>query len=153
GVLQSIPVVGTHLTLWVFGGAIPGHLIIPRIYWLHVLLLPAAMAGLLALRRHLARRGPFQDVPAAVSVATFFATCGVLTLLGALAQVSPVWLLGPYRPAATTAGAVPDWYMGFLDGALRIMPAWEFDLAGHPVALAVLVPALIVPGAFLTLLA
>jgi ubiquinol-cytochrome c reductase cytochrome b subunit len=152
-VLQSIPVVGTHLTLWVFGGAIPGHVIIPRIYWLHVLLLPAAMAGLLALRRHLARRGPFQDVPAAVSVATFLATCGVLTLLGALAQVNPVWLLGPYRPAATTAGAVPDWYMGFLDGALRIMPAWEFDLAGHPVSLAVLVPALIVPGAFLTLLA
>jgi len=48
---------------------------------------------------------------------------------------------------------VPDWYMGFLDGALRIMPGWEFTVAGHPITLAVLVPALIVPGAFLTLLA
>jgi len=43
--------------------------------------------------------------------------------------------------------------MGFLDGALRIMPGWEFEVAGHPVTLGVLVPALIVPGAFLTLLA
>src|SRR5262245_46360500 len=153
GVVQSIPVVGTHLTLWIFGDGIPGHQIIPRIYWLHVLVVPVAMAGLLILQRGLSRRhghaslpGPagssrsraFQDTPAAVSVATFFATCGGLTLLGALAQVNPIWLLGPYRPGAITAGAVPDWYMGFLDGALRIMPAWEFEVAGHPVTLGVL---------------
>jgi ubiquinol-cytochrome c reductase cytochrome b subunit len=168
GVLQSIPVVGTRLTLWIFGGSIPGDQIIPRIYWLHVLLVPIGMAFLLVLQRGLVRRhgharvpgpagysgsGVFRDAPAAVSVATFFATCGVLTLLGALAQVNPIWLLGPYQPGQITAGAVPDWYMGFLDGALRIMPGWEFELAGHPVTLTVLVPALIVPGAFLTLLA
>jgi ubiquinol-cytochrome c reductase cytochrome b subunit len=55
GVLESIPLAGTHLMLWVFGGAVPGHRIIPRLYWLHVLL-PAAMAGVLALRRRLVRR-------------------------------------------------------------------------------------------------
>jgi ubiquinol-cytochrome c reductase cytochrome b subunit len=43
--------------------------------------------------------------------------------------------------------------MGFLDGAVRIMPGWEIDVAGHPLTLAVLVPALIVPGAFFTILA
>jgi ubiquinol-cytochrome c reductase cytochrome b subunit len=86
-------------------------------------------------------------------MAMFFATCGVLALLGTLAQINPVWLLGPYQPGATTAGAVPDWYMGFLDGALRIMPGWEINVAGHPLTLAVLVPALVVPGAFFTLLA
>ncbi len=168
GVLQSIPVVGTHLTLGLFGGEVPGHQIIPRLYWLHVLLLPAAIAGLFAFRLWLARRrghgrlpvpagsGPrkaFQSAPAATSMAMLFATCGVLALLGTLAQVNPVWLSGPYRPGATTAGAVPDWYMGFLDGALRIMPAWELELAGHPLTLAVLVPALIVPGAFFAFLA
>ncbi len=167
GVLQSIPVVGTHLTLGLFGGDVPGHQIIPRLYWLHVLLLPAAIAGLFALRRWLAQRhrharspgpagsgrcGSFHNAPAN-STAMFFVTCGVLALLGTLAQVDPIWRLGPYRPGATTAGAVPDWYMGFLDGALRIMPGWEFDVAGHPLTLAVLVPALIVPGAFFTLLA
>jgi ubiquinol-cytochrome c reductase cytochrome b subunit len=167
GVLQSIPVLGTHLTLWIFGGGIPGHQIIPRIYWLHIVVLPAAMVGLFVILRHLERRhghagspgpagsgrlGSLRTAPAA-SIAIFFATCGVLALLGALAQVNPIWLLGPYRPGVTTAGAVPDWYMGFLDGALRIMPGWEPEVAGHPLALAVLVPALIVPGAFFTLLA
>jgi ubiquinol-cytochrome c reductase cytochrome b subunit len=168
GVLQSIPVVGTGLTLWLFGGDVPGHQIIPRLYWVHVLLAPAAMAVLFALARLLARRRrptrvpgragsrrprAFSTAPVAASMAMFFATCAVLSLLGTLAQINPVWLLGPYQPGATTAGAVPDWYMGFLDGALRIMPGWEIDVAGHPLTLAVLVPALIVPGAFFTLLA
>ena len=168
GVVQSVPVVGTHLTLWIFGGDIPGHQIIPRLYWLHVLLLPAAMAGLFALGHRLARRhgnarlpgaagrgprGRSPGGPAAAPVAMFFATCGVLALLATLAQIDPVWLLGPYQPGGTTAGAVPDWYMGFLDGALRIMPGWEAEIAGHPLTLAVLVPAIIMPGAFFTLLA
>jgi ubiquinol-cytochrome c reductase cytochrome b subunit len=83
----------------------------------------------------------------------FFATCGVLALLGTLAQINPIWLSGPYQPGSISAGAAPDWYMGFLDGALRIMPAWELDVAGHPLTLGVLVPALIIPGAFFTFLA
>lgn len=167
GVLQSIPVLGTHLTLWIFGGHIPGNQIIPRIYWLHIVILPAIMVGLFILLRKLEQKHGHASLPGSIgsarlgsrrtnpvaSLAIFFATGGVLALLGALAQVNPIWLLGPYRPGVTTAGAVPDWYMGFLDGALRIMPAWEPEVAGHPLALAVLVPALIVPGAFFGILA
>jgi ubiquinol-cytochrome c reductase cytochrome b subunit len=168
GVLESIPVAGTHLMLWVFGGDVPGHRIIPRLYWLHVLL-PVAIAGLFVLRRWLARQhghprfpgaaagsgrlGSLQSAPAAAGVAMFFATCGTLALLGTIAQASPIWLYGPYQPGSISAGAAPDWYMGFLDGALRIMPGWELNVAGHPLTLAVLVPGLIVPGAFFTLLA
>ncbi len=167
GVLESIPVAGTHLRLWIFGGDVPGHRVIPRLYWLHVLL-PAAMAGLFILRRWLARRhghtrfpgpagsgrlGSLQNAPAVAGVAMFCATCGALALAGALAQISPIWLYGPYQPGSISAGAAPDWYLGFLDGALRIMPGWELNVAGHPLTLAVLVPGLIVPGAFFTLLA
>ena len=167
-VLQSIPVVGTHLMLWVFGGAVPGQLIIPRFYWLHFLVLPLVMIGLLILARRLARRtgltrqpgppssgwrGLARNPTVAGSLAMFFATCGVLTLLGTFAQIDPIWSIGPYQPGATTSGAVPEWYMGFLDGALRVMPSWEVMVAGHPLTLAVLVPALIVPGAFFSLLA
>jgi len=148
-VLQSIPVVGTHLMLLVFGGAVPGHLIIPRFYWLHFLVLPLVMIGLLLLARRPARQNP----AVATSLAMFFATCGVLTMLGTFAQIDPIWSIGPYQPGATTSGAVPDWYMGFLDGGLRVMPGWEVMIAVHPLTLAVLVPALIVPGAFFTLLA
>ena len=50
-------------------------------------------------------------------------TGAVLVALGAVAQINPVWLYGPYQPGSISSGAVPDWYMGFLDGALRIMPA------------------------------
>jgi len=178
GVLESIPVVGTHLMLWVFGGAVPGQQIIPRMYWLHYAVLPAIMIGLLILARRLARqsgltrppapsssgrpdfgwrgrgwRGLVHDPAVITALAMFSATCGVLILLGTFAQIDPIWSIGPYQPGAATAGAVPDWYMGFLDGGLRIMPGWQVMIAGHPLALAVLVPALIVPGAFFTLLA
>ncbi len=132
------------------------------------MLLPVAVAGLFVLRRWLVRRhghtrfpgpagsgrpGSLQNGPAAAAMVMFFATCGVLALAGALAQINPIWLSGPYQPGSISAGAAPDWYMGFLDGALRIMPGWELDVAGHPLTLAVLVPALIIPGAFFTLLA
>ena len=62
-------------------------------------------------------------------------------------------LFGPNQPGSISAGSVPGWYLGFLDGALRIMPGWEFSVAGHPLTLAVLVPGVLVPGAFFTLLA
>ena len=76
-----------------------------------------------------------------------------LALLGTFAQVNPVWLVGPSQPGSISAGSVPGWYMGFLDGALRIMPGWEISVFGHPLTLAVLVPGVLVPGAFFTVLA
>lgn len=164
GVTQSVPLIGTRLMFLLFGGDVPGNQLIPRFFWLHMVVLPLVMAVLLVLDRRLQqrvdrrlahRRATAQDqaTEAASAVAMFFATSGVLALLGTLAQVSPIWLYGPSQSGATTSGAVPDWYMGFLDGAIRIMPGWEIDVAGHPLTLAVLVPALIVPGAFFTLLA
>ena len=77
----------------------------------------------------------------------------MLVALGAAAQINPVWLVGPYVPGSISAGSVPDWYMGFLDGALRVMPAWELSFGGHPLSLDVLIPAVIVPGLFFTLVA
>ena len=148
GVTLSVPVIGTHLMLWIFGGDFPGHVVIARAYWLHVAVLPAVMVALFALLR---RRG--RPVITPVSVVMFWFTCATLALLGAFAQVNPVWLFGPYQPGSISAGSVPGWYMGFLDGALRIMPGWEISVFGHPLSLAVLVPGVLVPGAFFTVLA
>jgi ubiquinol-cytochrome c reductase cytochrome b subunit len=167
GVTQSIPVIGTDLAFLLFGGDIPGDDIIPRMYWAHILLIPLAIAGLFPVRRLLVSRFGRSRVreprpghaPAdrrrrrLHSVALLLYTCGVLALLGALAQINPIWLYGPFEPGAITSGAVPGWYMGFLDGAVRIMPGWEITVAGHPLTFAVLVPAVIVPGALFTLLA
>ena len=147
GVTLSLPVVGTHLVLLIFGGSFPGHAIIPRAYWVHVVVLPAVLGALLLLsyRPRLAR------VPRVDPLLPF--TGAVLVALGAAAQINPVWLFGPYQPGSISAGSVPDWYMGFLDGALRVMPAWELSLGGHPLSLDVLIPAVIVPGLFFTVLA
>jgi len=148
GVLQSLPLAGTHLVFWIFGGAPPGHQIIGRDYWVHILVLPALAGALL-----LASFRPSLRWPRQVRLDPLLPfTCAVLVLLGAIAQINPVWIYGPYQPGSITAGAVPDWYMGFLDGALRLMPAWELTVAGHPLALGVLIPALVVPGLFFTCL-
>ena len=149
GVLLSVPVTGTHLVFWIFGGAPPGHQITGRLYWVHILVLPALAGELLLLGLRPPLRWPRRVRPDPL----LLFTCAVLVLLGAAAQINPVWLYGPYQPGSITARAVPDWYMGFLDGALRIMPAWQAGVAGHPLALGVLIPGLAVPALFFTLLA
>ena len=150
GVILSVPVAGTHIATLIFGGPVPGHVIIPRTYWVHIVVLPVVLGALLLLSY---RRGRPRAVRVRRADPLLPFTCAALVLLGAVAQINPVWLFGPYQPDSISAGSVPDWYMGFLDGALRIMPAWELSVAGHPLALSVLIPALLVPGAFFTLLA
>ena len=149
GVLLSVPVIGTHLVFWIFGGAPPGHQIIGRDYWVHILVLPVLAGALL-----LASFRPPLRWPRRVRLDPLLLfTCAVLVLLGTIAQINPVWLVGPYQPGSISSGAVPDWYMGFLDGPLRIMPAWELPVGGHPLALGVLIPGLVVPALFFTCLA
>jgi len=149
GVLLSVPVIGTHLVFWIFGGAPPGHQIIGRDYWVHILALPALTGALLLLSFRPSLRWPRR---ARLDPLLPF-TCAVLAVLGTIAQINPVWLVGPYQPGSISAGAVPDWYMGFLDGPLRIMPAWELSIGGHPLALGVLITGLVVPALFFTCLA
>jgi quinol---cytochrome-c reductase cytochrome b subunit len=181
GVTLSVPVIGSHLALWIFGGDFPGHEIIGRAYWVHVAVLPAVMVALLVLLRWRGWRGSGRwrgwralgrprrrggrrhdrgqrgargwPLVTPAPMVMFLFTCAALVLLGTFAQINPVWLVGPYQPGSISAGAVPGWYMGFVDGALRIMPGWEISVAGHPLTLAVLVPGVLMPGAFFTLLA
>ena len=149
GVLLSVPVIGTQLVFLIFGGAPPGHQIIGLDYWVHILALPALTGVLLVLSARPSLRWPRR---VRVDPLLVF-TCAVPVLLGTIAQINPVWLIGPYQPGSISAGAAPDWYMGFLDGALRIMPAWELSISGHPLALGVLIAGLVVPALFFTCLA
>ncbi len=96
---------------------------------------------------------PFFPVFIAKTTAFFLWVLGVTTLLAAFVQINPVWLYGPYDPGAISSGSQPDWYMGWLEGALRTMPTWEITAWGHTVPLNVLVPALGVPGVLFTGLA
>ena len=77
----------------------------------------------------------------------------MLALLATFAQINPIWQVGPYTPVAISAGSQPDFYMGWLEGALRMFPSWTWDIGGHTVAWNVFVPALVVLGLLVTALA
>ncbi|GAA5040296.1 ubiquinol-cytochrome c reductase cytochrome b subunit [Thermocatellispora tengchongensis] len=157
-VVQSIPVVGTWAMSLLFGPDFPGDRVIPVMYGGH-LLIAAVMAALLIAREMLVRRHGHSrfiaSLPARRSARPMMAlaTIGMLIVLGFGFQIAPIWLYGPAKPTQISAGSVPDWYMGFLDGALRIMPGWELTIADYTLSLAVLVPTLVVPGVFFAALA
>jgi len=67
------------------------------------------------------------------SLSLFLGVAAVLVLLGGLVQINPIWQYGPYEPALATNGAQPDWYLGWLIGALRMMPNWEPNAFGYTV--------------------
>jgi ubiquinol-cytochrome c reductase cytochrome b subunit len=148
GLIRSIPVLGTWIEFFTFGGEFPGSLIIPRLYMVHILLIPALILGLVAVHlalvfyhKHTQYPGPGRNdnnvigyplypVYTAKAGGFFFIVFGVILLMGGLMQINPVWVFGAYNPAEVTAGSQPDWYMGFVEGAIRIMPNWEWHI-GH----------------------
>ncbi|MCF3962706.1 cytochrome bc1 complex cytochrome b subunit [Streptomyces fuscigenes] len=159
GTLLSVPVVGTYLAMWLFGGEFPGHELVARFNALHVVVLPALMVGLFAALALLSRRqrrpqfpGPGHGanravgrplrVRATTSSGLFLMVVGILANIASIAQVNPIWQYGPYRPDQVSAGSQPDWYMGVADGLLRVMPGWEVVLGGHTLALDNLLPLL-----------
>jgi ubiquinol-cytochrome c reductase cytochrome b subunit len=165
----SIPAVGTWLAFLVFGGEFPAQDIISRLYVIHIFLVPAALAALISIhlaliwrQKHTQFPGPGRTATNVVgsrlwptytvkSVALFFAVGGVVGLLGGLAQINPVWLYGPFIPHAVSSPAQPDWYLGWLEGALRLFPAWEIRAFGHTVPNPFF-PAVLLPGVTFLLL-
>jgi len=166
-ITESIPLVGPSMASLMFGGEFPTGDIIGRIYPVHIFLLPAAIAGLLGLhlglvwlQRHTEFPGAGRDertivgtplVPAyALRTGGYLMLCaGVLTAFGAFLQVNPVWLYGPYRAWDATTAAQPDWYMGWLEGAVRLFPAWDIQLGGFLLP-AIFWPAVVLPGLVFT---
>ncbi|MFF5551508.1 cytochrome bc1 complex cytochrome b subunit [Streptomyces olivaceoviridis] len=160
GTILSIPVVGTYVSFFLFGGEFPGEDLIARFNTLHVLVIPGLMVALivghlvLAVRhRHAQYPGPGRTntnvvgIPfRAYAVKTggyFFLLSGVIFFMAAVAQINPVWNYGPFRPDQVSAGSQPDWYMGVADGLLRVMPGWEIAFWGHTLALDNFLPLLV----------
>jgi len=82
--------------------------------------------------------------------AFFFFTFAACALAATFAQINPIWIYGPYNPLAISAGSQPDFYMGFLEGSLRIMPAWQWVVFNHTFAFNVFIPALVPLGIVMT---
>jgi ubiquinol-cytochrome c reductase cytochrome b subunit len=170
-IMQAIPVVGSYLSYFAFGGAFPGEAFIPRIYVVHVLLLPGIFLALITVhlmlvwyQKHTQFPGPgrteknvvgypLMPVYMAKAGGFFFIVFGVTAFLGAVASINPIWLYGPYTPGQVSAGSQPDWYMGWLDGLVRMAPPLESVILGYTISWNILIPGLILPGIMFTLLA
>ncbi len=168
-IFESVPVVGTYLGVFLFGGNYPGTSIIPRFYTIHILILPAIIAALIGAHLALLVKQKHTNYPGggatertvvgsplfpnfmAKTTGFFFMITGVTAALGGLAQINPIWLYGSYVPYKVSYAVQPDWYMGWLDGALRIMPSWETHLPGHMIPNAFF-PAALLPGVTFTVL-
>ncbi|MFI6882144.1 cytochrome bc1 complex cytochrome b subunit [Streptosporangium canum] len=171
GVAISLPLVGTWITFFLFGGEYPGEDVVSRFYSLHILLIPGILLALITahmilmwVQKHTQMPGkgrtnsnvvgaPFYPAFMAKAGAYFMFTFGAIALLGTFAQINPIWLFGPYSPADISAGSQPDFYMGFLEGSLRLMPAWEINVLGFTLPMSVLIPALVPMGIVMTGLA
>ncbi len=172
GLVKATPVLGSYMSFFMFGGEYPGAIIISRLYMVHILLIPAlilALIGahmlLLVYHKHTQWPGPgrteknvvgypMMPVYMAKMGGFFFTVFGVIALMGGTLGMNPVWMYGPYDPAKVTAGSQPDWYMGFAEGLLRIMPGWETHIFGHTISWNILVPGQLVAMAiFITFVA
>jgi ubiquinol-cytochrome c reductase cytochrome b subunit len=161
GVLQGIPIVGTYLAFFLFGGPFPGNDIVPRMYIIHVLLIPGLILALITAHLFIMVHQKHTQMPAlgnternvvgqpffpyfmAKGGAWFFFIFGACAVLATFATINPIWLYGPYTPVAISSASQPDWYMGILEGSLRMMPAWEWNFLGHTLSLSVLIPFIV----------
>jgi ubiquinol-cytochrome c reductase cytochrome b subunit len=166
GIMQSIPIVGTYVVFFVFGGQYPGQDFIPRLYILHVFLLPGLILALVTAhlmilwhqghtqwpgkkqKEHVEVGAPFFPVFIMKTTSLFMFVFAGLAVLATVAQINPIWLFGPYNPLNVSNGSQPDWYIGFLEGALRLMPGVETNVAGHTFAWNVFIPTVVLPALF-----
>ncbi len=173
-VAKSVPLIGETLGQVVFGGSFPSSATIPRLFFLHVLVFPLIIGALLAAhmlilmrQKHteaerdgdVAGREPVDrnddsvviGLPAvpnqvAVSAVVFFLTLALLSLLAGFLPVHNIAQYGPNDPASTPSLIMPDWFLMWGYGFLKLVPAWmSFDLFGVHVS-AEFVGGLMLPG-------
>ncbi|MEO6989919.1 MAG: cytochrome bc complex cytochrome b subunit [Candidatus Baltobacteraceae bacterium] len=164
-IAMTIPFIGIWIESLFFGGPFPAPQMTGRLFFTHVFLLPGLILGLVALhmailwhQKHAQFRGagrteqnvvgsPLWPNYALKSLGLGFATFAVLAILGGFFQINPIWQYGPYDPAQVASPAQPDWYVGWLDGALRLGLPIDVHVFGHTI------PAAFLPGVIFPLVA
>jgi ubiquinol-cytochrome c reductase cytochrome b subunit len=162
GMIKGIPLIGPAISSGLFGGEFPGTEVIARLYALHIMIVPAIMIVLigihlmmLIIHKHTHYSGPgrtdqnvvgYPLMPVYVAKAGgfFFLVFGVIAGIAALFTVNPIWNYGPYDPSPVSAGTQPDWYIGWLDGALRLAPSnWDIAIFDFMIPMGVMVPLVV----------
>jgi ubiquinol-cytochrome c reductase cytochrome b subunit len=162
-VLLAIPWFGPWLSTMLFGGVFPGVHIITRLYALHAIVIPALLAGaiaahvwMVARQRHGQFPGPGRTETNVVGprlwparavrgFGLMSAVFGICLLLGGLVQIDPIWMWGDFETGRTMGPSQPDFYMGWIDGALRLLPGWEPTVFGWRMP-SMFLPAVVFPA-------
>ena len=176
---QSIPFLGTWITNLVFGGNWPSNasIIIPRMFFYHVFLLPAVIAGLIAAhlgilirQKHTEQQGTRKDLPdsentpdyddesvvvgiplvpnqMAVTLIVGLFTVGVISFLAGLFPIQRIAISGPASPFETPLQPAPAWFFMWTYGALKL----ALSVLGKygTFVFGVIVPGLVVGAMFL----
>lgn len=168
-IILGIPFVGPWAAFLIFGGEFPTADMIGRLFVLHIMVVPALLAlgigGHLAIvwrQKHTQFPGPGRSEHVVVgspfwphytlkSTGLALLVFAVLALLAGLFQINQVWLYGPYDATTVSSPAQPDWYIGWIEGALRLGPPWEFRILGVYIPSALLA-GVVLPGAFFTIM-
>ena len=171
----SIPILGDFLGKIVFGGEFPSSATIPRLYFLHVLIIPLLIAGGLALHMAILIRQKHTEAPrdgdvttgrqtvdredddviiglpafpnqTAVSAVVFFLTAATLSTLAGLLPVHNVAEYGPNDPAGTPELIMPDWFLMWVYGFLKLLPQWASFTVGPVHVSAEFIGGIVLPG-------
>ena len=171
GIVQAIPIIGTWGAFLLFDGEFPGTEFISRLYGVHILLIPGLILALVTVhlmmvwtQKHTQFPGPgrtndnvvgypLMPIYMAKAGGFFFIVFGITALIGGLVTINPIWIFGPYTPDQVGAGSQPDWYIGWLDGALRIFPNIETVLFGFTISWNIFIPSVVIPGIVFTVAA
>ena len=162
GMIKGVPFIGTSISSLLFGGEFPGTMIVGRLYALHIMLVPALILVFLAIHlfmlvihkhTHYSGAGrkdtnivgyPLMPVYVAKAGGFFFIVFGVIMLISTFFTINPIWNYGGYDPSPVSAGTQPDWYIGWLDGALRLAPTGiEFMIGDYTVSTNILLPLVV----------
>ena len=162
GMIKGIPVIGPAISSGFFGGEFPGTEVVARLYSLHIMIVPALIIVLIGvhlmmvvIHKHTHYSGPgrtddnvvgYPLAPVYVAKAGgfFFLVFGVIAAISATFTINPIWNYGPYDPSPVSAGTQPDWYIGWLDGALRLAPSgWDISVFGYVIPMGVMVPIVV----------
>jgi len=168
-ILLSTPLIGPWLAFKVFGGTVPVAATIPHMYDMHIFVIPVLITALLAAHLAIIWRQLHTNYPGprrtektivgsrlwpsytAKSLGLFFLVFALIAMLGGLVQIDPIWIYGPANPVAIAPGAQPDWYLGWVEGAMRLFPAVNLRI-GRAMVPELFFPALLFPAlVFLTL--
>lgn len=163
-ILLSVPFVGPWMSYLVFGGTVPNSATLPRMYGWHIFLIPALLSVLIAVHVAVIWRQKHTNYPGKgrsdelivgsrlwptytlKSMALLLAVFALVAALGAWAQIDPIWVYGPYKDIGIMPGAQPDWYLGWVEGAMRLFPGVNLRLWGY------LIPEVFFPGFLFPLL-